>query len=64
MRLRKIVTGLLIASTLGLSVPAIAADAEGKEFVNLGDGNWIVYAVSITALGLSIVAVVDAGKSP
>jgi hypothetical protein len=59
MRLRKIVTGLLIASTLGMSVPAMAEEV----FVKEGNGFWLEIVLGLTAAGLVTYAIVDSGKS-
>lgn len=72
MQLRKIVTGMLIASSLTLSAPVLAAPAPDAGMLE-GDGGGFAggagigtfaWIISIGALALSIAAIVDASKSP
>jgi len=60
MRLRKIVTGVLIASTLSLSVPAMADVPESGPSGDL----WVGYVLGLAGLGLGVFAVVDTSRSP
>ena len=76
MRLRKIISGVLIGSTLALSFPALATPASGMlegEGMLQGDGggfdgdhhdNTFTWVLGLTALTLAVVAVVDSSKSP
>lgn len=73
MRLRKIVTGMLIASTLTLSAPVLASPApdagmlEGSGGGFVGDNHRIstvAWLLGIGALTLTVIAIVDSSKSP
>jgi hypothetical protein len=72
MRLRKIVTGLLVASTLTLSVPVVAAptpdyvglEGDGGGFSGKGDGVTVGVLLSLIAAALATLAIVDSSKSP
>ena len=72
MRIRKIVTGIVIASTLSLSAPVLAAPApdvgmlegDGGGFAGGGSPSTIALLLSLAGLTLSIIAIVDASKSP
>lgn len=62
MRLRKIVTGILIASTLGLSAPVLADPApEGAGGAPISTTTWVL---ALAGLTLAVVGVVDSSKSP
>jgi hypothetical protein len=71
MRLRKIVTGLLVASTLTLSVPVVAAptpdyaglQGDGGGFAGGGDAT-IGIILALIAASLATLAIVDSSKSP
>ena len=72
MRIRKIVTGIVIASTLSLSAPVLAAPApdvgmlegDGGGFAGGGSLSIIALLLSLAGLTLSIIAIVVASKSP
>ena len=71
MRLRKFVTGLLVASTLTLSVPVVAAptpdsvglEGDGGGFAGGGDTS-IAVLLAIAAATLAVIGIVDSSKSP
>jgi hypothetical protein len=71
MRLRKIVSGVLIASTLCLSAPVLAdpapdvgmleGDGGGEGFPGGGD---LSFVLAVGAAVLSTIALVDSSRSP
>lgn len=72
MRLRKIVSGILIASTLSLSAPVFASplpdsgmlEGDGGGFVGGEHVSTTAWILGLGALTLAVVAIVDSSKSP
>ena len=72
MRLRKIVTGVLIASSLGMSVPVLAAPApdagmlEGDGGGFAGGSSSVLFAelLAVVAAALATAALINSSKSP
>jgi len=73
MHLRKIVTGLLIASTLTLSAPVLAAptpdyaglEGSGGGFVGEGGSDHLLaILLALSAATLAVIGIIDSSKSP
>jgi hypothetical protein len=62
MRLRKIITSVLVASSLAVGAPAMA-DAPPVD-AGFNSDAWVGYALLATTLGLGVFAVVDTSRSP